>query len=86
MENQQAIIRVPKHNDLDEVHILNDFNKVSCYYYSYVNFGVQGLLDQEEHLKESLSDFGFQYNLIADKNEVFLQVSDHVLELRVVFI
>lgn len=40
----------------------------------------QGLLDQEEHPKESLSDFGFQYNLIEDKDEVFLLVSDHIFE------
>ena len=36
---------------------------------------------KEEHPKESLSDFGFQYNLIEDKDEVFLQGSGRVFVL-----
>ena len=29
LENQEEVIRVPKHNDVDAMDMLNDFNAVS---------------------------------------------------------
>ena len=31
LENQKQVVRVPKHNDVDAMDLLNDFNAVSHY-------------------------------------------------------
>ena len=31
LENQKEVVRVPKHNDVDAMDLLNDFNAVSHY-------------------------------------------------------